>query len=460
MKLGAVLLLTFSAFAQTAVRLPAYSRQILPNGVVLDVIPRRDIPLVTIRVTVRGGIESEPQQLGGLSSVVAECLRRGTAKRSAEQFSLELDQLGASFNTSTGFEGTFISAEFLAKDFEKGLDLVADAIKNPAFPEAEVRKLIAQRVDGAKALKDNPSAAAAEYYRAYYFGAQHPYGQPADEISQSRIDRKDILAYHKQMFVGRNIIIVVAGDVESSVASAAVARATESVAAGTTYQWKKAPIHRQSGNRLAIVNKPDATETQFRIGLPGVDRTDADRVPLWLVNTLFGGRFTSILNDALRVNSGLTYGANSSYDKGHLPGRITINSYTGTQNTAKAVDMAIDLLKATAEKGITPEQLASAKTYLKGTYPVDHLETPDQLAEIVSEIELFDLNRGEVDDLFSRIDAVTLEKANAVAKRYLNPANLTFLLMGDAKNFAAGVAKYAAEPLRIEITEPGLRVSR
>jgi predicted Zn-dependent peptidase len=209
---------------------------------------------------------------------------------------------------------------------------------------------------------------------------------------------------------------------------------------------------------MAIVDKPDATQTEIRIGLPGIERTHPDRVTLWVVNTLFGGRFTSILNDELRVNSGLTYGAGSNFERNRLPGRISISTFTATENTAKTLDMAMELVKRLAEKGVNAEQLASAKAYIKGTYPSEHLETADQLADIIGEIELFGLNRGEVDDLFSRIDAVTPDQANGIARRYFGQASPAVLLLGNSAKFKETVSKHDPNPVVVPITKPGLRV--
>jgi predicted Zn-dependent peptidase len=124
------------------------------------------------------------------------------------------------------------------------------------------------------------------------------------------------------------------------------------------------------------------------------------------------------------------------------------------------VDLAIDLLKRLREKGITEEQLASAKAYLKGTYPSQQIETADQLAEILAEIELYDLNRGEVDDLFSRIDSVTLERANEVARKYYNSDNLTFVLLGNAAKFAGDLQKYSDTIVKGSIMAPGVTLTR
>jgi len=457
----AALLLAISANAALPdVHLPVYTRQVLPNGIVLDVIPRREVPLVTVRVLIRGGVESEPPGLSGLAAITAEAMRRGTPTRTSDAFSRELDALGANLFTFATMQTTVTTLELLSKDFDKGLDLLLDVPTRPTFPQSEIEKLLAQRIDAARSLKDNPGAATVEYYRNFFFGPRHPYGRPADQVTLAAITRQAISDYHRSMYVGRNLIVIVAGDVDPEKTNDALARAFGKVPAGAGYTWKQATLPQFEKPRLAIIDKPDATETQFRIGMPGIDRRSPDRVPLWIVNTLFGGRFTSVLNDALRVESGLTYGAGSVYDQDHLQGRLTISSYTATANTVKAIDMALEVMKKIVKDGITPEQLASAKAYLKGTYPSDHLETSDQLAEVVGDIEVFDLNRGEVDDLFSRIDALTLEQANSTARRYLKPENLTFLLLGSRANMPAEVAKYSPVLIQQKISEPGLRVIR
>ncbi|HYI97203.1 MAG TPA: pitrilysin family protein [Bryobacteraceae bacterium] len=447
------------ASSNAQVRLPQYSRQVLGNGAVLDMMPRKDVPLVTIKVVFKGGAEAEPAELSGIADVTAEALRRGTAKRTADQFSQQLDSLGASFDTSADMQSMNLYAEFLSKDLGAGLDLLMDAVLNPAFVDAEMKKVVAQYVDSARALKDYPDRVASEYYRAFYYGPNHPYGRPADELTYARIGQKEIAEFHKRMFVGRNMIVAVAGDLDPAIAGKTLSEAFARVPPGTAYQWKQPPAAQAKGMRIGVVDKPDATQTSFLIGQPGIDRRHPDRVPLWVVNTIFGGRFTSILNDELRVNSGLTYGASSRFDQTHLPGRITIASFTKTETTGKAIDLALVLLRRLQEKGISEEQFASAKQYLKGTYPTSRLETPDQLVNILTEIELNDLNRGDVDDLFSSIDAVTMERANQIIKTYYGSDNLTFLLLGNAAKFKDELKKYGKDVVQVPITRPGLRVA-
>ena len=459
----ALLLLIAAANLSAQVHLPEYTHEVLPNGAVLDVIPRRGVPLTSLHVIVKGGAESDPAGKGGLASITADLLRRGTRARTADQFSDELDFMGASFNTRVGPQATLLSLQFLSKDTDRALDLMTDSLLRPTFPEAEVKKALAERIEGAKALKDEPSAAAAAYFQAFFFGPQHPYAHRAegDEISLARVSRTDIAAYHSRMYAGRNLIIVAAGDFDPASMHSRLVHAFGEAPAGAAYAWLKDPAPGGAGAaRVLLVDKAGASQTYFWIGNAGITRTHPDRVAVWLVNTMFGGRFTSLLNEALRVNSGLSYGARSRVDENRLTGRVALFSFTRTEDTAKAIDLALDVLKRLREQGLTAGQLASTKAFLKGMFPTERLETSDQLAAMLGEIELFGLTRSEVDSLFARIDAVTLEQANAAAKKYFGSGELVFTLLGDAAKIRDSVRKYAPSMVEVPIAKPGFEAAR
>jgi zinc protease len=423
------------------VKLPLYTRDVLPNGTVVYLAPKAGLPLVSFRILVKGGEESEPAGLAGLAGITTTLLRRGTAKWTADQFADELDGLGGTFLGRPDRQAIAISAEFLKKDFDRGLALVADAVLRPAFPEAEVRKALARAADTVKSVKDNPGAAINPFYESFFFGAAHPYGRVEDEASIDRIRRDDLLAYHKKMFVGRNLVVIVAGDFDPAAAKGRLAETFGAAPAGAAYEW--APDNPPAATaRVLLVDKPDATQTYFVIAQPGARRLSSDRTALSLVNTLFGGRFTSMINEELRINTGLTYGARSQVDFARLTGGLYISSYTKTETTGRAIDLALGVLKRLREKGITAEQLASAKAYTKGTYPPRTLQTSDQIATVLGEMEIFGLGRDEVDGFFQRVDAVTLDQANQAVRKYYGADKLTFVLLGNAEKIRDIARKY------------------
>jgi predicted Zn-dependent peptidase len=311
-------------------------------------------------------------------------------------------------------------------------------------------------LDALKAVKDNPAGAIGQYYQSFFFGNAHPYGRATDESSIDRIRRADIVEYHKRMYGGRNLIVIVAGDFDPAAAKSRIAESFGAAPAGAAYSWTAdaAPV-RASERKVLLVDKPDATQTYFIIAQPGVRRATTDRVPLLLVNTLFGGRFTSMLNDELRVNTGLTYGASAGVEMDRLTGGMYISTYTKTETTEKAVDLALDILSRLHEKGITAAQLASAKSYLKGTYPPAHFQTSDQIAQLLGEMELFGLSRDEVDQFFAHVDGVSLEQANEVIKRYYRTDGLTLVLLGNAEKIRDVAKKYGPKLEERSAKQPG-----
>jgi predicted Zn-dependent peptidase len=451
--------------ASAQVKLPPFTKQTLPNGITVVLMPRTELPLVSINVIARGGAEADPPDQAGLAALTAELMRSGAKSRdqewNADQIALALDSIGATLNAQADEQAITLRAEFLARDTAKALGILAGVTGAPTFPEDEVKKVLGRALDNARAVKDNPQAAIQGYYRAFLYGAAHPYRRTnsGDELSIPRISREAIVKQHQRLFAGKNLIIVATGSFAPQELGAALTQAFSGIPAGAAIPSAADPgLPRPTAARVLIVDKPDATQTYFLIGQPGLKRGHPDQTAVQLVNTLFGGRFTSMLNDELRVNSGLTYGANSQVSLNRLTGAITISSFTKTETTERAIDLALSLLKKLNEQGITQDQLDSAKTYTKGLYPVDRLETTDQLAQILGEIELFGLNRGEVDDSFSRIDAVTRERANAMAKQYYQPGALTFVLLGNAAKIRETARKWSPNVTEVKITAPGFPV--
>jgi zinc protease len=212
-----------------------------------------------------------------------------------------------------------------------------------------------------------------------------------------------------------------------------------------------------TGKKLLLIDKPDSTQTYFQIGNVGIARTNADRVYLNVVNTLFGGRFTSMLNSELRIKTGLTYGAGSRFDQRKVPGPFLISTYTKNATTVEAIDKALEVLKQVHEKGVTEEQLKSAKNYIQGQFPPD-IETAGQLAGLIADLEFYGLDRNDIDGLYAKINAMTVADAQRVIKQYYPLDNLVFVIIGKASEIGEQVKKYAPKEDTLKITDPGFAV--
>ncbi|MGH9790432.1 MAG: M16 family metallopeptidase, partial [Candidatus Acidiferrales bacterium] len=407
----ALLLITLSAAAQpSSLKLPPYKKTKLPNGLTVLLMEHREVPIVSFEFAVKGGSVADPRGKEGTASLTAELLRKGTKSRTAEQIAAQLDFIGGQFDDGTRPDESTASAEFLKKDLATGLDLLADILLNPSFPADEFTKLQEQRMDGIRSAKDRAQAVMASYFNGYLFGS-HPYGRPTggDEKSLAAITRDDVAQFYQANYAPANAILAVVGDFSAAEMEKLIAQkfggwsapASSARSAAAAKLAEPAPV---KGKRLLLVDKPDSTQTFFRIGNVGISDTHPDRVPIQVVNTLFGGRFTSMLNSALRIESGLTYGAGSFFDQRQVSGPFAINSYTQNETTEKAIDMALDILKRLHAEGVSETQLTSAKNYIKGQFPPD-IETSDQLANLLVDLELRGLDEREINEFYAKVDA-------------------------------------------------------
>jgi zinc protease len=453
---NAVLVLGFAwnCGAQT-LKLPPHEKIVLKNGLTLLLMEKHGVPMVDFAAIVKGGSVADPAGQEGLASVTAGLLRKGTAKRSAQQFAADLDFIGADFSADASADYTAISIEFLAKDMDKGLDLFSDAVLHPGFAQAEVEKLLAQEIDGIKAAKDEAQSVALNYYYGYVF-SKHPYGRPVagDELSLARIKRDAITKFYETNYTPGNTILAVVGEFDAAQMRAKIEQALEGwTAKGTALPAIPAPIP-VKGKKLLLVDKPDSTQTFFVFGNVGSAENDPDRVAIRVVNTIFGGRFTSELNEALRVESGLTYGAQAFFDSRKEPGAFGIYSFTKNESTVQAIDLALQVLAKLHKDGVTAEQLASAKAYIKGQFPPS-LETSEQLAKRIAANEFYGLGDDEINKLEERIAAVTPEIAKQVIAKHFPEDNLVFMLIGKGSEIGPGVRKYAPQQDTRKISEPG-----
>lgn len=446
--------LAWTSAAQT-LKLPPHEKVVLKNGLTLLLMEKHGVPIVSLAAIVKAGSVTDPAGEQGLASVTAGLLRKGTATRSAQKFAEDLDFIGASFSADASADFTTLSSEFLAKDLDKGLDLFSDALLHPAFAQAEVDKLLAQDIDGVKAAKDEAQSVALIYYYGYLFG-KHPYGRPegGDELSLARIKRDAVMKFYEANFTPGNTILAVAGEFNVAQMRAKIEQALGSWPAKASSLPSISAPAPVKGKKLVLIDKPDSTQTFFAIGNVGTAENDPDRVAIRVVNTIFGGRFTSELNEALRVESGLTYGADSFFDSKKQPGAFAIYSYTKNETTTQAIDLALQVLAKLHKDGVTAEQLASAKAYIKGQFPPS-IETSAQLARRIAHNEFYGLGDDEINQLEARIDAVTPAIAKQVIAKHYPEENLVFMLIGKASEIGPAVQKYAPQQDSRKISEPG-----
>jgi zinc protease len=436
-------------------QLPGYQRVQLPNGATLLLLEKHELPLISVEVDLRSGSVADPVGKEGVASLAAALLRKGTTTRNSEQVSADLDFIGMQYGAQVDQDATHLSADFLKKDLDAALGLLGDVILHPTFPEDEVKKKIAQEQDGIRAAKDQPRQVIQLYFMKFLYG-DHPYGRPAngDERSLAAIGREDIATFYRTHYTPANAVIAVAGDFDSAAMQAKIAQALGGWS-GKAPAATALPVPKQiSGKRVLLVDKPDATQTYFMIGDIGISSTNPDRGYIDVINTLFGGRFTSLFNTELRIKSGYSYGASSSFSQMKVAGPFLMSTFTKNATTEPAIDKSLEVLGRLHEKGFTEEEIASAKTYINGTLP-PRFETTPQLARTMTTLELSGITRDQFNQNLVKLQGTTEADAHHVIETYFPSDNYVMVLIGKGSEIQKIAAKYAPNVATKLISAPG-----
>lgn len=452
------LVLVASRAGALEVSLPTHERVELANGTILILSEKHDVPLIGLEAIVRGGAVTDPAGLNGLAGLLTNVMQHGAGERDAAAFAEAIESVGGELSASAGLEALRISADFLSRDAELMLELVADLLQRPALDKDELDKLRERSINLIKAAKSgNPGQLLPNYGNAYLFGA-HPYGNPVggSETTLAAITHDDLLAYYDDFVGGDRLIIAVVGDFNM------VAMKARLTAAFGEWRGAAEPLPtlteagKVAGRKVLLIDAPGAAQTYFWLGNLGVAVDFPGRAELNLANTVFGGRFTSMLNTELRVNSGLTYSARSILLRPSLPGAVVVSSFTETNTTVDAIDLALEVLDRLKSKGLDDEMMLSARNYIMGQFP-PRLETAPQIASQLAMLELYGLDASYVDNYGAALEGASQDSVAAVvAEVYPSTDDLAFILVGDAAAIREAVSKYGPVT-EMSINEPRFR---
>jgi predicted Zn-dependent peptidase len=426
------------------VKVPVNQRFVLPNGLTIVLVPKKDVPLIAFSGFVRGGAAADPSDKAGVASLVAGLLDRGAGKRSAFEFADAVEGVGGSFSAGAGAESISVGGQFLARDRALMVELLADALMRPHFDAAEFGSYRDREIEFIKSAKDSdPSQLVGIYGRAALFG-QHPFGRPqgGSERTLASLTQSDVVSYHAANFGADRATLVFAGDLDPKWMRQALTAAFGGWAKSTAAPLPLKPGSRVTGRHVLLVDSPGSSQTYFWIGNVGVDRRYSGRPALDLVNTLYGGRFTSILNTELRIKSGLSYGASSRFTRGSIPGEFAIRSFTQTDTTSQAIDLTLETLEKLKHGDLAPEMLESARAYVLGQFPLS-LETAAHWASALADLEFYGLGKDYIEGYPPALAQVDLaETAAVIADAFPRPADLVIVLVGDAAKIREAAAKY------------------
>ena len=413
-------------------------RATLANGLRLLVIERHEQPVVYFNLRLRGGELLEQPGKAGLASFTADLLREGTATRTSEAISETVDSTGGRLSAASKRDCVIVSARFLKRDFEAGLDLFADVILNPLFPAAEIDRLRPRYEFSVRSVRNDPNAMAREHLGYLIFGYGNPAGRPVTLETLRSVTREDILAFYRAQFRPDRAILGITGDVNPD----EVRRAIEG--AFGTWEAAAAPADegrpeetapgagRPAGLRIRLVDKDDLTQSSIALGAPGLKRSNPDYLPVQLANyTLGGGAFSSRLMKVIRSEGGKTYSVRSSFGAGLEPGAFRVSTFTRTSETLATLRLLLEEIRAFRDGGVTEEELAAAKKNLAGKYPL-RIETPSGLAREILAAEFYGLGDDYVRTYRQKVMSASLEEVNAAAGKYVEADDLAVVVVGRA----------------------------
>ena len=407
----------------------------LANGLRVIVCERRALPKVAVGLVLRSGAAADPADKAGTAWMTAEMLDEGTTSRTALQIQAELDLMGTSLGTSAESEVSHVSLETLYKFLRPSLEMMADLVLNPSFPQEELERQRRQRLDGILQERNSPPNIARKVFRTVLFGEDHPFGREVagHEASVQAITRASLENFYRGYWKPNDSALIFAGavDLEEAV------RLADDVLG----RWQKGDVpaaemplvQPPQSLQICLIDRHDAPQSQIRLGSIGPCRKTEDLYAIELMNTVLGGAFSSRLNLNLREDKGYTYGASSMFAYGRRLGFWAAGAGVQTQFTCAALlEFQKEIQQIREEKMITPEELEMAKTNLIRGF-AQRFETLGRLVDQVVDVVSFDLPLEDILQYPRSMEQVSLEQARQAAQKYLTPGNAVAIIVGDLK---------------------------
>ena len=415
---------------------PKAETKTLANGLRVFVVSAHELPVVSARLVLGSGATVyDPAGKPGVAAMTANLLTQGTERRSAKQIAEAIDFVGGLLNSSANSDGTYVNVTVVRKDLDLAMDLLSDVTLHAAFRQEELDRRRQQLLSNLRVQYSDGDYLASLLFTRVVYG-QHPYGLPDEGTPDSvaKLERDDLVHFRDTYYAPNQAFLAVAGDIAPEEAFAA---AEKYLGAWPKKDVPAAPTGAPpapSGLHIYLIDKPDAVQTQIRVGRLGIRRNDPDYIPLYVTNRIFGGGFNSRLNTEVRQKKGLTYGASSLFDSHKLAGDFEASSFTRTEATVEATKLIVDLIGRMATGDVTPAELNFARDYLVGVFPIQ-TETAEQVAGRVLNVALYDLPADYYDTYQDRLRSVGVEQAKAMAARYFGAADLDLVLVGNVGQF-------------------------
>lgn len=412
---------------------PKVTRKTLTNGLRVLVAENRNAPIVAMRSLVRSGADHDDAQHAGLASLVADLLDEGAGSRDAMRLAEDIGLLGGSLGTGADWDATYISVDVLSRNADPSVSILSDVSSRATLPQDGFDRVRNERLTEILQQKDEPSAIAGKRFSSLLYG-EGAYGNSivgnADSVARLTID--DVRRFYKQHYVPNNSSVVVAGDVSPDEGVAIVEKTFASWQRGAEAPRPTVSPRPIDSSRIYIIDRPQAVQSEIRIGHIGVPRSSEDYFPLSVMNALLGGVFNSRINLNLRERHGYTYGARSAFAFRKQAGPFVVAAPVRNEVTRESVQEVLAELRRIRTGDVETQELDDVKNYLMGVFPAT-VQSSSDIASRLVDMELYGLPEDYFDRYRENIAAVGKEEIERVAKKYIDPDRALIVIVGSAK---------------------------
>lgn len=433
---------------------PRFERRRLANGMQVVVAPVRKLPIATVIALVDAGAVCDPRDCEGSATLTADLLLEGTRAHDGVELTDRFERLGATVVTSTDWDGATVTLTALREHLGPAIALLGEVLREPAFPAREVERLKAERLAELLQLRAEPRGLADEMFERFLYEPASRYSRPAGGTEQSvqALQRDDIQRFYDARYRPGSVTLIIAGDVDPDDAERLAGSALGDWHGSTPAPVQATYAPARNARALHIVAKPDAQQSELRLGSVFLPRSHPDYHASVVMNAVLGGLFSSRINLNLREKHGYTYGAFSHLDWRRQSGPLVVSTAVQSEVTAPAAREAIAEIDRMRQEPITGDELSLATSYLGGVFPIRY-ETTDAIAGALAALVRYELPDDFYDTYRDLVRTVTVEDVLRVAREHLHADAMQMVVVGELDSVQKPLEALHFGPMALYDTE-------
>ncbi len=414
--------------------IPSASEKTLANGLRVIVVETHNVPLVSARLMIKTGAAADAADRAGLADMTASLLTKGTTTKSAEEIARGVEALGASLDSSAGFDSSSVDLNVMAPRLGEALGYVADVARHPTFKQEEIDRYKAETLDAIEVDLHEPRSLAMFALSRVLFG-ETPYGHNLAGTPQSlpKITREEIAQFHRRYYRPDNAVLIMAGEVKAADAFALAQKMFGGWKGVGPKPEALKPATLPAKPRVVVIDMPDAGQAAVYVARAGLRRADPAYYAAQVANAVLGGGYSSRLNEEVRIKRGLSYGAGSNFEFRRDVGPFSAGAQTKNESAAEVAGILADELNRMASEPVVDVELTPRKATLIGDY-ARSIETSRGLVQRLSSLALHGLPLAEVSSYITAVQQTDAAQVQSVSKAHIAGAP-SVIIVGDAKKF-------------------------